>query len=101
MLSALAFRRSSSHESLLIRDNGNEDLTIVVSYVDDMLLVGSGHKELHKIARKMEEHVELRVETSLTELLGIRTTYNLEMSTLNINRKRFMESIVKIFNMEV
>lgn len=54
VLGALGFRRSFNDESPFIRDNCNGDLTIIVSFVYDMLLVGSSLDELHKIARQME-----------------------------------------------
>lgn len=41
-----------------------------------MLLIGSSLKDLHKIALKMKEKAELRVDISLTKFLGMGITYN-------------------------
>lgn len=51
MVGELGFRSSFMKEALFIKDNGTGDLTFIVSYVDNMLLIDSKLEQMYKTAR--------------------------------------------------
>lgn len=56
--------------------------TIIVSHLDDMLIVAPGEKNLHRIRSQIEAHVQLRIEDSVNKFLEMCVDRNMESVSL-------------------
>lgn len=63
---------SDYYESLYIRPEVDDGLTIIITYVDDMLIVRKDDFEIARVSNGIEKHVEIHVEPTVTKFLGIR-----------------------------
>lgn len=74
------------------RVNPYESLSIIVDYVDVMLLVGKCEHLLLMISEQIQAHIKLQVKESATKFLSMYVENNEQNGTLNIANHPFLDS---------
>lgn len=97
LVAALRFGKSEYNVSFYTRTETDECQTIIVPYVDDMLIVGIDESMLQKVARRIRNQVELRDEKSVTKFLGTCVDYRKGFGTLRIRNYHFIDATLDRF----
>lgn len=70
ILANMGFKRSESDEPLFYRGSGSEQV-FLLAYVDDILMGVPDINTLRKVAEKLAESVELRIENTVDRFWGL------------------------------
>lgn len=85
LVAGIEFVKSNFDKSLYIHLEEDTGLTVIVAYVDEVLIVSRDDSELHKVSVHIERHVKLRVGLSVTKFLKMGVDYNEEDETFKIS----------------
>lgn len=93
----MGFVQSSYDYSSYIRNEAYGGMTIIVAYMDDMLIVLPCEKQLCQFTAQIEALFELRVKNSVTKYLEICIDRNTESRSLQISNKPLIELTLRRF----
>lgn len=88
MLTEMRFKRNSCDESLYTPTEPTGTQIPLVAFVNDMLLAGDD--QIRRISDCIDKKVELRVDDSLTTILGMNVDLDSDTGHLTISNQTFI-----------
>lgn len=99
ILEQLGFEASEAEGTVFINREDGEPDVYLVSYVEDLLLVGQNERALSEYAQRIGGKVEVRVEERIYKFLGLNVERDWKNVRLNISNPMLTRSILHRFNM--
>lgn len=99
LLTTSGLVKSYNEKSLYTRLDSNGSRTIIVAYVDDILIVVEQEEELRLITTQIEKHVELTVDQSVTKFLGMCVAYSGGATGLEISNSTLIDFTFRRFSL--
>jgi transposase InsO family protein len=93
------FSRSHADHSLYVKQS-SEFLLIVIIYVDDLIILASGDAVLGWLKAKLEKEFEMSDLGPLEFCLGVAFERNRSARTITMSQSKYIEEVLKRFNME-
>lgn len=93
------FCRSQVDHSLYIKQL-SESLLMVIIYIDDLIILASNLSALKYMKMKLEDEFKMSDLRNLYYCLGIEFERNRTGHTITINQSKYIEEVLKQFNME-
>ena len=98
-LRSLGAKKSTADTSLyMLMADGN--ITYILVYVDDMLLIGRSKDAIQKLAKLVADRFEIRIEPSVTKFLGIIVERKRQEGIIKIHSAPMIEHVTSVFNMD-
>lgn len=98
-MAGIGIVKSNFDDSIYPRLEKDDGETITVKNVDKILILGRYESKLHNVASPIEKHVYLRVEPSVTKLLGTTVNCNEEAVTLTISNAPVIDGSLRHFGL--
>jgi hypothetical protein len=100
LLVKLGFTRCYSDSGVYIyrRKSGNT-VIILILYVDDLLLLGNSLTEIVKMKKVLASNFDMTDLGEAKSFLGLTIVRNRHRRTLTINQSKYIEDVLKRFNM--
>jgi hypothetical protein len=98
-LKELGFMRSEADHSLYIHFH-EHDLVFVIVYVDDMLILSNSIPQVQALKRNLERKFKMTDLGEATFFLGMEIKRDREHRTMQLSQRRYVNDILKRFNME-
>jgi len=87
-------------DNCIYKHNDTYGNTYIALYVDDLLLTSNNKKFLNHIKKLLQQHFEMTDLGEVQYMLGWEIARNRENRTLTISQEKYINEIVKRFNME-
>ena len=94
-LSSCKFRRLESSSCIYVRDDG----TMLVVYVDDILIFSREDTKIDKIVKKITQKYEIKDLGEVLFILGIKVERDMK-GNMQLTQKSYIKSILKKYGME-
>ena len=95
---SLGFKSSPNDPCLYIRHNSS-GIIIIALYVDDLLIVGSIHKEIINIKRELSKHFEMKDLGQVTSMLGIEVCRNRKERKIFLSQSQYASTVLQKYGM--
>lgn len=95
----LGFNRSQS-DPCIYTFHSNIYIIYVIIYVDDILIICNDLKEIRRLKQKFSSEFEMKDLNELEFFLGMKIERDISDSILKISQLKYIEKIIKNFNME-
>ena len=90
---------SHSDPSLFTVNRGS-DTVIIIVYVDDILFTGSNPTFTNQIISKIQEKLEIRVETEDTKFVGFTIERNLENKSTKLHNQLMIQELLEKYELQ-
>lgn len=98
-VSSLNFQQSDN-DSCLFYKRSTEGTVYLLLYVDDIILTGDNKNLLTETKKHLQAKFEMKDKGILKHFLGFEIEYDREQGQVAISQKRYIEKLLKKFNME-
>ena len=96
----LGFSRTYSDAGVYVyRRQGGDSVTIVVLYVDDLLIFGDRPKHIKQVKDTLSSQYKMTDLGPVQRFLGLRITRDLRARTIEIDQTEYIQSVLERFNM--
>lgn len=100
LLKSLDCSPSSSDAGLYLKRKNGRVETLIIVYVDDILMAGADIAELQDLAQQIGSQVEIRIEYEVTKFLRIVIEYEWQRKqSIKIHNAPIIRSTLETFNM--
>ena len=98
LISHLKFKCSIDDPCLYVRET-NSSITIIVLYVDDLLILGNSKQEISSIKNEFSTKFEMKGLGEAKVMLGIEIARDRKNRKLYISQQQYISEILERFNM--
>lgn len=99
-LLGMGFVRTHSDAGVYVyRRQGGDSVTIVVLYVDDLLIFGDRSKHITHVKDTLKKQYKMTDLGPVARFLGLRITRNRSTRTLDVDQTEYIQSVLERFNM--
>ena len=98
-LREIGFTPTISEESIYIKKNGPILLGIIVTFVDDLLVIAKSQDVIDFIKAHLKQHFEIYEKGPLKYFLGLSVERNLMKKEIYLNQKLFIIDVLERFKM--
>ncbi|KAL7278680.1 hypothetical protein ACG7TL_007682 [Trametes sanguinea] len=96
----LGFTRTYSDAGVYVyRRQGGEKVTIVVLYVDDLLLLGDDRQHIKQVKDALKKQYKMTDLGAVKRFLGLRISRNRTIRRIDIDQEEYIQSVIERFEM--
>lgn len=96
----LGFTRTYSDAGIYVyRRQGGDHVTIVVLYVDDLLLMGNQSSHIKHVKKALSKQYKMTDLGSVQRFLGLRITRDRSTRMIDIDQEEYIQSVLERFQM--
>ena len=87
---------SNAERCLFYRKEG-ADIAILVTYVDDLLLVSNSEKLIEETQINLKSHFKIKIQHNPTTFVGLELYYDREEKTLQLSQINYINRMIEVF----
>ncbi|KAL7284388.1 hypothetical protein ACG7TL_001678, partial [Trametes sanguinea] len=96
----LGFTRTYSNAGVYVyRRQGGEKVTIVVLYVDDLLLLGDDRQHIKQVKDALKKQYKMTDLGAVKRFLGLRISRDRTIRRIDIDQEEYIQSVIERFEM--
>lgn len=99
-MSEQGYTRCHSNHCVYLKRKNDGNYIILLLYVDDMLVAGSNMQEINVLKRKFTNSFSMKDLGAAKQILGMRITRDRKNKKLTLSLSKYIEKVLKIFNMK-
>ena len=94
------FRRSSYDSYVYFKEVSDGSFAYLLLYVDDMLIAAKDMREIIKVQAQLSKEFEIKDLGAAKKILGMEIMQDREKCKLYFSQKRYIEKVLRRFNMQ-
>lgn len=98
VLEKAGFKRCKKDSCVYVRRVG-ESIVVIAVYVDDLLIFYNNNEWKDQLKSTLKNNFKMKELGNATSVLGIQIEYDRKAGTLSLNQRKYIESVLRKFNM--
>ena len=99
ILIGLGFSRTKSDQCVFIRRDANGELALIGLYVDDLVLLCDGEKQMEQLKSDINEKFTISDKAPISQFLNLEISYDRQLGVLKISQTEYLRQTLEQFGM--
>lgn len=99
-MKSTGYSRSLRDSCVYFKKTDEEEMTFLLLYVDDMLIISKNKETVKKLKERLSSEFEMKDLGPARKILGMEITRNREENLLELSQKSYLQKVLNTFRME-